>query len=123
MYRGILVPLDGSALAGAEVNPALERSFSEPSPVSSLVDGLEAEAQTDPNTITAGVQSDGTQTFSLIHESSITEVNLAVADAIKVNTFAMSTPIRADNAGCWEHYRPGCPTHTPSPVLLILPRQ
>jgi hypothetical protein len=36
MYRRILVPLDGSA-------PALEHSFLEPSAVSGLIDGLEAE--------------------------------------------------------------------------------
>jgi nucleotide-binding universal stress UspA family protein len=82
MYKRILVPLDGSAPAEAVVNPAREHSCSEPSLVSSLVDGLEAEAQTDPNTIPASRQWDATQTFSLRNEKFKAEAILAVADAM-----------------------------------------
>ncbi|SRR6266536_2723749 len=99
MYRRILVPLDGSAPAEAVVNPAREHSCSEPFPVSSLVDRLEAEAQTDPNIIPAGWQRDGTQTFSLIYENSRTEAILVVADALKLDMFAMSRAVPAENAG------------------------
>ena len=99
MYRRILVPLDGSAPAEAVINPALGHSLSEPSAVSSLVDGREAEAQTYPKAILACVQVDGIQTFSLIYESSTAEALLAVADAIRVDMFAISTAVPADNAG------------------------
>ena len=99
MYRRILVPLDGSAPAEAVVNLAQGHSLSEPSAVSSLVDGLEAETQTYPTAIIACVQGDGMQTFSLIYESSTAEALLAVADVIRVDMFAISTAIPADNAG------------------------
>ena|SRR5215216_2398777 len=99
MYKRILVPLDGSAPAEVVVNPAREHSCSEPSLVSSLVDGLDAEAQTDPNTIPTGGQSDGIQTFSLIYANSRTEATRVVADALKIDMFAVSRAVPADNAG------------------------
>jgi hypothetical protein len=123
MYRRILVPLDGSASAEAVINPALGYSFLEPSAVSSLVDGLEAEAQTYPKAIIACVQADGMQTFSLIYESSTTGVLPAVADAIRVDMCTISTVFPADNAGGWEHRHRVLRNSRLSPVLLTLPRQ
>jgi nucleotide-binding universal stress UspA family protein len=99
MYKRILVPLDGSAPAETVVTPAREHSCSESSVVSSLVDGLEAEAQTDPNTMPAGGQGDGTQTFSLIYEISRTKATQLIANALKSYIFTMSTAVPADHAG------------------------
>jgi hypothetical protein len=99
MYTRILVPLDGSARAEAVVNSAFECAFSEPSMVSSLVDGLEAEIQTSRTAITDGVQCEGIQTSSLPGKRSTAEATLAVPDAIIVNLFPMPTTIPAERAG------------------------
>ena len=99
MYTRILVPLDGSARAEAVVNSAFECAFSEPSMVSSLVDGLETEIQTNRTAIADGVQCEGIQTFSLPGKRSTAEATLAVADAITVNRFAMPTSVPAHCAG------------------------
>jgi hypothetical protein len=99
MDTRILVPLDGSALTEAIMKPAREYSLSDPSIASRLVDGLEAETQIHSSTVTDGVQCDGIQTFSLIDENPTAEALLAVADAIKVDRFAMSLALPAGNAG------------------------
>jgi hypothetical protein len=99
MYTRILVPLDGSAPAEAVVNTAFECAFLEPSIVSSLVDGLEAETQTYRTAITDGVQRESSQTFSLIGKGSTAEATLAVADALTVNRFTLPTSVPADRPG------------------------
>ena len=56
MYTGIPGPPDGSAPARRVLNIAHKYCSPEPSIVSSLVDGLEAEPQTYRTTIHDGVQ-------------------------------------------------------------------
>jgi hypothetical protein len=99
MHTRIPVPLDGSAPASAGANFAFDCYSSDPSIVSSLVDGLEAETQTYSTAIMDGVQCEGIQTFSLIDKSSTAEAILAVADAITVNRSARPKAVPADNAG------------------------
>jgi hypothetical protein len=99
MYKRILVPLDGSAPAKAVVKATFECAFLEPSVVSSLVDGLEAETQTYRTAITDGVQRESSQTFSLTGTCSTAEVPLAVVDARIVNRSTLPTSVPADRPG------------------------
>jgi len=99
MYTRIPVPLNGSAPAQPFVNTAFECAFLEASVVSSLVDGLEAETQTDRTVITEGVQREGSQTFSLPGKRSTATATLAVADVITVNRFTLPTSAPAPCAG------------------------
>lgn len=94
MYKRILVPLDGLALAGAveHAGVALAYPFSRPSIASRLVDGLEAEPKTQQHAATDGVEREGIP-FSLLHENSKAEIILAVADAMRVDTLAISRTV------------------------------
>jgi hypothetical protein len=99
MYTRILVPLDGSALTGSAGRSVLAYPFSDPSAVSSFVDGLEAEVPLSRIPITSGVQRKGTEIFSWVAENSIAEAVLEVADTMDVSRTAIPLPLPAYRAG------------------------
>jgi len=112
MYKKILVPLDGSALAevvlthakalayseGAEIvllrvaaNPALEFAFADPALAQSAVNQFEAEAQKYIDDLIANLKNDGYQVSGILAEGPIAEMILQVSEDIKADTIAMST--------------------------------
>ena len=99
MHTRILSPVDGSVPARKVLNIAHKDCSPEPSIVSSLVDGLEAETQAYRTTIHDGVQQVGGQTSSLPGKPSTAETTLAIADTRKINPFAGPTAVPAHRAG------------------------
>lgn len=112
MYKKILVPLDGSALAegvlihakalayseGAEIillcvaaNPALEFAFADPALAQSAIDQLEAEAQQYLDDLIAKFRKEGFKVSSILADGAVAEMILQVAEDIQADTIAMST--------------------------------
>ena len=145
MYKRILVPLDGSALAEAvlpyaqelaklskaeivllrvAVNPAMEFSFSDPSIASKIVRDLEAEAKNYLDAICNRVEHEGIKTSYLIREGPIAEAILEDADAMEVDMIAMSTHGRSGlQRWVMGSIADRVVRHSTIPVLLIRPRQ
>ena len=112
MYKKILVPLDGSAVAegvlphakslayseGAELilltvaaNPAIDYLFSDPGIAETAVQEQVEKSKSYISTIEKELSTAGFKVSTLMRVGSVAEVILSVADELQVDVIAMST--------------------------------